>query len=83
MSEFLDYLNSLMKKYPGRSAGALTGFVFAVILLTVGLKKTFLIILITLLGFIVGNLIDSGFRLPGLEGLLKKKKKNNDDIDLE
>ena len=77
MNQIYRQLKEFFERYPGRGYGACAGFITGVLLLTIGFKRTLFIMLITLLGFLVGFLIDSNMRIPGFP--LRKKNKNSDD----
>ncbi|HRX17328.1 MAG TPA: DUF2273 domain-containing protein [Spirochaetota bacterium] len=77
MNQIYRHLKKFFERYPGRAYGASAGFVIGVLLLTIGFKRTLFILLITLLGFLIGFLIDSNMRIPGFP--LRKKSNNGDD----
>jgi uncharacterized membrane protein len=61
--KIMEYIQGLMQNHPGKSLGALIGFVAGILFLTLGIKRTILIILFVLLGILIGNLIDSRVRI--------------------
>lgn len=58
MKEFLSRLGETIKPYRGRLFGLTAGLIVAVLFLTIGFFKTFLIIICVAVGFIVGFFFD-------------------------
>ena len=49
---FFQYISQWMNENPGKSAGAIAGFVLGILILTLGFVKTLLIILFVIAGVI-------------------------------
>ncbi len=76
---FSEYISGWINKNPGKSAGALTGFVLGILILTLGFVKTVLIILFVVAGVIVGKLRDDKVSLfDEITGLFKRNKRDDD-----
>lgn len=52
------FIREWISANPGKAAGAFLGFIFGILILTVGVAKTLLIIIFILIGFIIGKLRD-------------------------
>ncbi|RPI95246.1 MAG: DUF2273 domain-containing protein [Spirochaetales bacterium] len=52
---FLGSAGEWIGRNPGKAAGAFAGFLFGVLLFTIGIIKTLLIVLFVLIGYIIGK----------------------------
>ena len=78
------FISQWVNDNPGKAVGGILGFVLGMLLLTIGIVKTLVIILLVATGFLAGKLIDDRGTLPGpLGSMMKKKgKKADEDEDL-
>ncbi|MCP4138581.1 MAG: DUF2273 domain-containing protein [bacterium] len=66
----LDWIN----ENPGKTAGGFLGFILGIFLLTFGITKTLLIIILILIGFIFGKFRDDNISIvEQVKGLFRRK----------
>ena len=52
------YLLEFANENPGKTVGAVTGFILGILILTFGFLKTIVVILFIILGIIIGKMVD-------------------------
>ncbi len=60
MAGFGEWIKKIFDESPAQMAGALAGFVCAILVITIGFWNTILVVFLTLAGFVVGCLIEHG-----------------------
>lgn len=60
---FSRYILEIASENPGKTVGAITGFILGILILTFGVLKTFVVILFIVLGFIIGKMLDDRISL--------------------
>ncbi|MBP7602497.1 MAG: DUF2273 domain-containing protein [Spirochaetes bacterium] len=60
---FLGSAGEWISRNPGRAAGAFAGFLFGVLLFTIGVLKTILILIFVLIGYIIGKSRDDNLSI--------------------
>jgi len=55
---FTRYLFEYVNENPGKSVGAISGFLLGILILTFGVLKTIVVILFIILGIIIGKMAD-------------------------
>lgn len=58
--EILNIILEYIKSNIGKTIGTILGFLTALLIITIGFIKTFLIAICTLFGYIIGKKIDNG-----------------------
>lgn len=53
--EFFDYIGQWIKENPGKTVGAVVGFIVGILLFTLGWWKTLIIIVLVFIGFVIGK----------------------------
>lgn len=56
--EFSRLISDLFSENPGKTVGAITGFILGILILVFGFLKILVIIIFMLLGIIVGKMVD-------------------------
>ncbi len=75
---FFTFLGEWINANPGKAVGGAIGFILGLLFLTIGFVKTLLVLILVIIGFVIGKMIDDD--VPFLSGLFGKKKKD-DDLD--
>ncbi|MDY6935410.1 MAG: DUF2273 domain-containing protein [Spirochaetota bacterium] len=71
---FIKYILNWINGNPGKAVGIISGFIFGILLFTVGLYKTLLILLFMLAGYFLGRSRDENISLSDqLSNLFRKK----------
>jgi uncharacterized membrane protein len=74
----MDFLNKIfqwIEENPGKTAGALAGFVLGILILCFGLVKTIFIILLVVIGFAIGKLRDENISVSDqIKRLIRRNK---------
>ncbi|HSV98406.1 MAG TPA: DUF2273 domain-containing protein [Spirochaetota bacterium] len=72
---FLGAAGEWIGRNPGKAAGAFAGFLFGVLLFTIGIIKTLLIVLFVLIGYIIGKSRDDNVSiLDELNDLFRRRR---------
>ena len=74
----MDTLLEIIQKFKGRIIGALIGLVFAILLLTLGFWRTFLIVLLMGTGTGIGFFFDDRLGFQNSIGEINKKLKKDE-----
>ena len=75
--DFFQFIKDWINTNPGKAAGALIGFVFGILILTMGIGKTLLIILFVIIGLVIGKMKDENISfLDEIKGLFKRKNRD-------
>ena len=82
---YLTLISEWISKNPGKATGGIIGFVFGILIFTIGIIKTLLILLFVLIGFVIGKSRDDNVSLlDGITGLFKRKKEDDlEEIDID
>jgi uncharacterized membrane protein len=78
------YITQWINENPGKTVGAVIGFILGLLVLAVGPVKTLIVIILSAIGVVVGKIFDENIELPGFSFLKKKrgrKKPDNEDDD--
>lgn len=74
---FFVLVSSWVNEHPGQALGALFGFIIGLLILTFGLLNTFLIIVLSAIGFIIGKIFDEKIDLfSGIKGLFRRNRRD-------
>jgi len=74
---FFALVSSWVNEHPGQALGALFGFIIGLLILTFGLLKTFLVIVLSAIGFIIGKIFDEKIDLFGdIKGLFRRNRRD-------
>ena len=72
--DFFQFIKDWINANPGKAAGALIGFVFGILILTLGIGKTLLIILFVIIGLVVGKMKDEKISfLDEIKSIFRRK----------
>lgn len=82
MSGFFNFLGDIISNNPGKSAGIALGFIFGILIFTLGIVKTMIILLFVGIGFIIGKSRDENVSIiDEITGLFKRNKEEDDIED--
>ncbi|HEY1406249.1 MAG TPA: DUF2273 domain-containing protein [Spirochaetota bacterium] len=56
----LDRIIAFVSQNPGKAIGASVGLIIGILIFTIGFLKTFVVLLLTLTGYVIGRIIDDG-----------------------
>ncbi len=72
---FFNYIGQWINENSGKAVGAFLGFLFGVLIFTVGIIKTLLIVLFVLIGFLIGKSRDDDVSIiDEITGLFRRNK---------
>ncbi len=74
MNQFSQMIRRYVTEHPGRSIGAAAGCVVGILLLTLGIKKTLILMLLILFGYVIGNLFETPVSLNRIKDLFSRNK---------
>ncbi|PKL40676.1 MAG: hypothetical protein CVV44_03470 [Spirochaetae bacterium HGW-Spirochaetae-1] len=75
--EFLSNLANWANEHPGQALGALLGFIIGILILLFGPVKTFLVIILSLTGLIIGKMLDDRISVKDeIRGLFKRDRRD-------
>ncbi len=68
------FIGDWINENPGRAVGVICGFIFSLLIFTIGILKTLLIILFMLAGYLIGKSRDEDVSIiDAIAGLFRKK----------
>lgn len=68
------YILEWVNYNPGKAVGAVAGFILGILIIAFGIAKTILIVLLVLLGFTIGKMIDERVSVfDGFRNIFRKK----------
>lgn len=73
--EFLDQIAQWIKENPGKTVGALVGFIIGILFFTLGWWKTIIVLLLVLAGFFIGKSRDDNVSIiDQITGMFKRNR---------
>ena len=79
---FFQIVSEWAAKNPGKTVGALAGFIAGLLIFTVGIIGTIIIAILALVGFVIGKSKDDNKSvIDEITGLFKREKRD-DDMDM-
>ena len=73
---FFKFISDWINDNPGKAVGAFLGFLFGIFILTLGFLKTFIIILLVIVGLLIGKLKDDNLSIGELFSNPFKRRKD-------
>ncbi len=77
--EFFKYIGDLINNNPGKALGSFLGLLFGIMIFTMGPGKTFVIIILIFIGYIIGKSRDDNVSIIDVITNLFRKKDGGDD----
>ena len=72
---FFKFISEWINDNPGKAVGSFLGFIFGIFIFTLGFLKTFIIVMLIIVGLLIGKLKDDKISIGELvSGPFKKRK---------
>ena len=72
--DFFHYIANFLNENPGKTVGALVGFLFGILILTYGFGKTLIILMFIILGVLIGKILDDKISVVDeIKNIFKRK----------
>lgn len=78
--DFFKYIGDLINNNPGKALGSFLGFLFGILIFTIGFVKTFLIVFLIFIGFLIGKSRDDNVSIIDVISNIFRKKDRDDDF---